>query len=78
MVMYRSTMAQANQFMEVLERIHAVGMAVQVLDAIPEAAQLKNRTRAEIVALLLSAGASNQTRLNDTEVTLTRQSKDKS
>jgi uncharacterized membrane protein len=34
MVIYRSTMAQANQFMEVLERIHTVGRAVQILDAI--------------------------------------------
>jgi hypothetical protein len=56
MVIYRSTMTQANQFMEVLERINTVGMAVQILDAIPEGeAELKNSTRAEIVALLLSA-----------------------
>jgi len=55
MVIYRSTMAQANQFMEVLERINTVGMAVQILDAIPEQeTQLKNATRAEIVSLLLS------------------------
>jgi len=58
MVIYRSTMTQANQFMEVLERINTVGMAVQILDSIPEAeAQLKNATRAEIVALLLSTKA---------------------
>jgi len=56
MVIYRSTMAQANQFMDVLERINTVGMAVQILDAIPESnAELKNSTRAEIVSLLLSA-----------------------
>jgi hypothetical protein len=58
MVIYRSTMAQANQFMEVLERINTVGMAVQILDAIPEQeTQLKNSTRAEIVSLLLSVNA---------------------
>jgi hypothetical protein len=58
MVIYRSTMAQANQFMEVLERINTVGMAVQILDAIPEQeTQLKNTTRAEIVSLLLSVNA---------------------
>jgi len=57
-VIYRSTMAQANQFMEVLERINTVGMAVQILDAIPEQeTQLKNSTRAEIVSLLLSVNA---------------------
>jgi len=38
MVIYRSTMAQANQFMEVLERINTVGMAVQILDTIPNEA----------------------------------------
>jgi TRADD-N domain-containing protein len=55
MVIYRSTMAQANQFMTVLERINTVGMAVQILDAIPESnAELKNSTRAEIVSLLLA------------------------
>jgi len=36
MVIYRSTMAQANEFMTVLERINNAGMAVQVLDALPE------------------------------------------
>jgi hypothetical protein len=59
MMIYRSTMTQANRFMEVLERINTVGMAVQILDAIPETnAQLKNSTRAELVALLVSAGKS--------------------
>jgi hypothetical protein len=32
MVIDRFTMAQANQFMEVLERINTVGMAVQILE----------------------------------------------
>jgi hypothetical protein len=55
---FRSTMTQANQLMEVLERINPVGMAVQILDSIPEEeSELKNSTRAEIVALLLSAKA---------------------
>jgi hypothetical protein len=55
MVIYRSTMAQANQYVEVLERINTVGMAVQILDAIPEGdSELKNKTRAEMVSLVLS------------------------
>ncbi len=55
MVIYRSTMAQANQYVEVLERMNMVGMAVQILDAIPEAeSELKNKTRAEMVSLVLS------------------------
>jgi hypothetical protein len=58
MVIYKSTMAQANEFMAVLERINTVGMTVQVLDSIPEAdADLKNKTRANIVELLLKANA---------------------
>lgn len=56
LVIYRSTMAQANEFMAVLERINTVGMAIQVLDSIPESQlELKNSTRTEIVKLLLSA-----------------------
>jgi hypothetical protein len=56
MVIYRSTMAQANAFMQVLERINTVGMAVQILDSIPEPDKdLKNTTRAELVRLLFRA-----------------------
>ena len=55
MVIYRSTMSQATMFMRVLERINAVGMAVQIVDSIPDSdAQLKNSTRASLVTLLLS------------------------
>ena len=54
MVIYRSTMARANRYVEVLERMNMVGMAVQILDAIPEAeSELKNKTRAEMVSLVL-------------------------
>jgi hypothetical protein len=61
MLIYRSTMAQATSFMTVLERINAVGMAVQILDSIPEAeGQLKNQTRSEIVKLLLSSGGNSR------------------
>lgn len=56
MLIYRSTMAQANSFMTILERINTVGMAVQILDSMPESeGQLKNETRSEIVKLLLAA-----------------------
>lgn len=59
MVIYRSTMTQANEFMVILERINTVGMAVQVLDSIPESeTALKNESRAKIVELLLSANIS--------------------
>ena len=58
MVIYRSTMKQANDFMAVLERINVVNMAVQVLDRSPEtSAELKNEVRARMVGLLLARGA---------------------
>lgn len=58
LVIYRSTMAQASGFMTVLERINNVGMAVQVLDALPEGTDLKNTARAQIATLLLNAKGS--------------------
>lgn len=63
MVIYRSTMTQANEFMVILERINTVGMAIQVLELIPEGeAALKNESRAKIVELLLSASVSTKTK----------------
>jgi hypothetical protein len=47
MVVYRSTMAQANNFMSVLERINTVGMAVQVLDSMPDG-EAKNAVRGQM------------------------------
>jgi nitrate reductase gamma subunit len=56
MVIYRSTMTQANDFMNVLDRINNVGMAVQVLDQIPDQPpELKNEVRAKIIDHLLEA-----------------------
>ena len=64
MVIYRSTMSQANSFMQVLERINTVGMAVQILDSIPESdLKLKNTTRAELVNLLFKNAAVHKTEL---------------
>lgn len=63
LVIYRSTMAQASEFMSVLERINTVGMAVQVLDSIPDSNALKDKTRAEIVELLLSANIPSKSRV---------------
>jgi hypothetical protein len=56
MVIYRSTMRQANEFMSVSERINTVGMAVHELDRIPdEQNELKNQVRAHLVELLIRA-----------------------
>jgi hypothetical protein len=57
LVVYRSTLSEANSFMSVLERINTVGMAVQILDSIPDASsELKNQVRAELVQLLVRGG----------------------
>jgi hypothetical protein len=53
LVVYKSTMEQAKDFMNVLERINAVGMSVQIIDRIEEDQQLKNKSGAEIAKLLL-------------------------
>lgn len=59
LVIYRSTMAQANGFMTVLERINNAGMAVQVLDSLPDGTDLKNNARAQIAKLLLIVKSSS-------------------
>ncbi len=67
MVIYRSTMTQANQFMAVLERINTVGMAIQVLDSIPDSeTKLKNETRTQIIALLLNSNVKSTTKTRKT------------
>jgi Cyanobacterial TRADD-N associated 2-Transmembrane domain len=53
MVIYRSTMDQASSYMVILEGINNIGMAVQILEKMPDAsAELQNATRAEIVRSL--------------------------
>lgn len=55
MVIYRSTMTQANDFVNVLDRINTVNVAMKVLDSIPESeSSIKNATRQQLVNLLLS------------------------
>jgi hypothetical protein len=53
MVLYRSTIQQASSYVEILERINAVGMAVQIIEDVPKDDPLHNKTRAEIASLLL-------------------------
>lgn len=53
-VIYRSTMEQAKDYVNVLERINAVGMAVQVISAINSTDEsLKNSSMAEVAKDLL-------------------------
>lgn len=55
LLIYKSTVEQAKDYVNILERINAVGMAVQVLEAIegnPDG--LRDKTRAEIATKLLT------------------------
>jgi hypothetical protein len=57
LVIYKSTMQQANDYTRTLERINAIGMAMQVLDTMPAgdgAESLKNKTKAQLVMVLVS------------------------
>jgi hypothetical protein len=56
LVIYKSTMQQAISFIKVLERINSVGMAVQIIDTMPDEEKsegLKNNTKAKLVTMLM-------------------------
>jgi hypothetical protein len=54
MIIYRTTIQQANDYIRVLDRINNVGMAMQVLDQIAEEpSEFKNEVRAQIIDRLL-------------------------
>lgn len=60
LLIYRSILAQSKEYVTVLERINAVGMAVQVIASIPDSnAELKHNTTAELAKQLLSLYASS-------------------
>ena len=53
---YRSTIQQAINYSKTLERINSVGMAMQILDTMPDDAtpdDLKSKTKASLVELLI-------------------------
>jgi len=53
---YRSTIQQAVNYSKTLERINSVGMAMQILDTMPDDANptdLKSTTKADLVKLLV-------------------------
>ena len=55
LIIYRSILTESRSYVSVLERINAVGMAVQVIGSIPEeSAELKHKTTAELARQLLS------------------------
>ena len=60
LLIYRSILAQSKEYVTVLERINAVGMAVQVIATIPDVnSELKSQTKAELAKQLLNLYASS-------------------
>jgi hypothetical protein len=60
LLIYRSILAQSKEYVTVLERINAVGMAVQVIASIPETnGELKSQSKAELANQLLSLYATS-------------------
>lgn len=54
LVIFKSTMAQAKDYVQVLERINAVGMSIQILESIEGTApSTRNKVRAELARDLL-------------------------
>jgi len=55
---YKSTIQQASNYTQTLERINSVGMAMQIVDSISdESKELQDKTKAELVKLLLAQGS---------------------
>jgi xanthosine utilization system XapX-like protein len=67
LLIYRTTMQQAAGYVQTIERINSVGMAMQILDTMPEQSQtddLKSKTKAVIAEQLIRqayGGGSSQT-----------------
>ena len=61
LVIYRSTMNQAKEYVTVLERINAVGMAMQILDKLENSAQpeIKDKTTSDIARDLIIMYSTN-------------------
>lgn len=59
MLIYRSTMEQASNYMGMLERINSVGMAMSIVDAISTDAE-KNAARVELVKQVLAVVTKQQ------------------
>lgn len=55
-LVYRSTMSQAKDYVDVLERMNAVGMSLQVVESIGgEDTKLKNEAKSELAKKILNA-----------------------
>lgn len=61
LIIYRSTMSQASDYVRTLERINAVGMAIQIVDSISEDnVELKSKVRAELGTKILDVFGGEQ------------------
>lgn len=68
LLIYRSILAQSKEYVAVLERINAVGMAVQVISNIPdENASLRDKTTAELAKQLLGLYASTKRKPSESD-----------
>lgn len=60
LILYKSTMTQAKEYVTILERINAVGMSVQILDKIDDSnSDLRHLTTAEVAKQLLCMYSAN-------------------
>ena len=56
LVIYKSTLNQANDYVRTLAAINAVGMSMQILDSMPEGEDnLKSKSKAQVAAKILEA-----------------------
>lgn len=66
LIVFKSTMTQARDYMGIIERINAVGMSVQILDTISDASpELRDQSTSEISKKLLDLYAPASKRAND-------------
>ncbi len=54
LVIHRSVMSQATEYVTVLERINAVGMSLQILDSLKDNQDLQQKTTADVINQMLS------------------------
>ena len=57
LLVFRSTIQRANSYLPTLERMDSVGMAIQIIDSMPEhQSDLRNHAKSDISKLIISSG----------------------
>jgi hypothetical protein len=73
LLIYKSIIEQSSNYVSILERINAVGMAVQVLSGIPDdQAELKHKTTAQLASDLIKIYSVADTKMSNTRSSTTR------